>query len=162
LATKPNSKRFLAGLLQVELARPGTRNGVDALIEVHHKFAGGAMEIMHADPDLYVMQRTGFEEQPGLIFVLNNLGNQWSGTSVKTQWENQKFVPAARDGHDVALPTERTTDDEGNAEFPAPPRGFAVYVPAWDAAFDLPVQFLSFVHKPSTASWQSCKLDYPQ
>ena len=88
------------------------------------------MQILHADPDLYVMQRTGFEEQPGLIFVLNNLGNQWSGTSVKTQWKNQKFVPAAWDGHDVALPTERTTGGEGQAEFPAPPRGFAVYVPA--------------------------------
>jgi alpha-amylase len=61
--------------------------------------------------------------------VLNNLGNQWSGTSVKTQWKNQKFVPVAWDGHDLAHPDERTTDDEGNSEFPAPPRGFAVYVP---------------------------------
>ena len=28
-----------------------------------------------------------------------------------------------------AWPDERTTDGEGNAEFPAPPRGYAIYVP---------------------------------
>jgi alpha-amylase len=61
--------------------------------------------------------------------VLNNLGDQWSGTSVKTKWPNQKFAPIAWDGHDTAHPDERTTDAEGNAEFPAPPRGFAIYVP---------------------------------
>jgi len=42
--------------------------------------------------------------------VLNNLGNQWSGTSVKTKWANQRFKPVAWDGHDTAHPDERTTD----------------------------------------------------
>jgi alpha-amylase len=112
-----------------ELARPGAPNGIDALIDVHHRYAGGAMEILHCDPDLYIMQRTGYENQPGLIFVLNNLGNTWSGTSVKTQWPSQRFSPLAWDGQDQgSQPEERTTDAEGNAEFPAPPRGFAVYV----------------------------------
>ena len=121
---------FWLDYFNFELARLGTMNGIDALISVHHKFAGGEMQILHADPDLYIMQRTGFEQQPGLIFVLNNLGNQWSGTPVKTQWKNQRFIPAAWDGHDVALPEDRTTNAKGIAEFPAPPRGFAVYVPA--------------------------------
>jgi alpha-amylase len=62
--------------------------------------------------------------------VLNNLGDKWSGTTVKTKWKNQKFVPVAWDGHDEAAPNERTTDAEGNGEFPAPPRGYAVYAPA--------------------------------
>jgi CheY-like chemotaxis protein len=35
----------------------------------------------------------------------------------------------AWDGHDTAHPDERTTDAEGNAEFPAPPRGYCVYAP---------------------------------
>ena len=39
------------------LARPGTPNGIDALIEAHHKYAGGDSQILHADPDLYIMQR---------------------------------------------------------------------------------------------------------
>ena len=116
------------------LARPGTPNGINALIEAHHKYAGGDSQILHADPDLYIMQRVGWKdkdvEQPGLVYVLNNLGDQWSGTSVKTHWANQRFVPIAWDGHDAAHPDERMTDGEGNAEFPAPPRGYCIYVPA--------------------------------
>ena len=123
------------------LARPGTPNGINALIEAHHKYAGGDSQILHADPDLYIMQRVGWSDektqQPGLIYVLNNLGNQWSGTSVKTQWPNQRFVPIAWDGHDGAHPDERTTDAEGRSEFPAPPRGYCIYVPiAHDANKD--------------------------
>ena len=116
------------------LGRGGTPNGIDALIQVHHSHAGGDSQILHADPDLYIMQRAGFKsdvvDQPGLVYVLNNLGDKWSGTSVKTQWPNQKFRPVAWDGHDTAHPDERTTDAEGNSEFPAPPRGFAIYAPA--------------------------------
>jgi len=119
------------------LARPGTPNGIDALIAAHHQYAGGDSQILHADPDLYIMQRIGWKdddtEQQGLVYVLNNLGDKWSGTSVKTKWQNQKFKPIAWDGHGlygaVAHPDERTTDSDGNAEFPAPPRGYAIYVP---------------------------------
>lgn len=116
-----------------QLDRPGTPNGINALIEAHHKYAGGDSEILHADPDLYIMQRVGWHddktEQRGLVYVLNNLGNKWSGTSVKTRWPNTRFVPVAWDGHDEAHPDERMTDAEGNAEFPAPPRGYCIYVP---------------------------------
>ncbi|MFC5863466.1 alpha-amylase domain-containing protein [Acidicapsa dinghuensis] len=118
------------------LGRGGTPNGIDALIAVHHSHAGGDSQILHADPDLYIMQRAGYKsdivDQPGLIYVLNNLGDKWSGTSVKTQWQNTKFRPVAWDGHDAAHPDERTTDAEGNAEFPAPPRGYCVYIPVFD------------------------------
>ncbi len=115
------------------LARPQTPNGIDALIQAHHQFAGGDSQILHADPDLYIMQRVGYQSddihQPGLVYVLNNLGNQWSGTRVQTRWQNQAFRAMAWDGHDEAHPDERTTDADGWAEFPAPPRGYAVYVP---------------------------------
>jgi alpha-amylase len=115
------------------LARPRTPNGIDALIAAHHSHAGGDSQILHADPDLYIMQRGGYFEanaqQSGLIYVLNNLGDKWSGTTVQTKWKNQKFVPVAWDGHDTAAPNERTTDAEGKSEFPAPPRGYAVYAP---------------------------------
>lgn len=118
------------------LGRGGTPNGIDALIAVHHTHAGGDSQILHADPDLYIMQRIGYKsdvvDQPGLIYVLNNLGDKWSGTSVKTQWPNQKFRPVAWDGHDTAHPDERITDADGNAEFPAPPRGYCVYIPVFE------------------------------
>ncbi len=115
------------------LARPGTPNGINALIEAHHKYSGGDSQILHADPDLYIMQRIGWKDdkadQRGLVYVLNNLGNQWSGTSVKTKWTNTRMVPIAWDGHDEAHPDERMTDAEGMCEFPAPPRGYCIYVP---------------------------------
>src|SRR5580693_8271522 len=111
------------------LARAGTPNGIDALIDAHHKYADGEACILHADPDLYILQRSGIEGRPGCVYVLNNLGDKWSGTSVKTKWANQKFKPVAWDGHDTAHPDERTTDADGNAEFPAPPRGYCIYVP---------------------------------
>jgi len=119
-----------------QLARPRTPNGIDALIDVHRRYAGGNSEILWADPDLYIMQRTGYNDgkvnQPGLIYVLNNLGDKWSGHIVQTRWKNTKFVPLAWDGHDVAHPDARTTDVDGNSEFPAPPRGFCVYVPVFE------------------------------
>jgi alpha-amylase len=114
------------------LARPQTPNGIDALIDAHKRFAGGESIVLHVDPDLYIMQRGGTESQSGLIYVLNNLGDKWSGTSVKTRWPNQKFRPVAWDGHDTAHPDERTTDADGNSEFPAPPRGYCVYAPVND------------------------------
>lgn len=112
-----------------DLARPNTPNGIDALIDAHHKYAGGESRILHADPDLYIIERAGTESQRGLVYVLNNLGNQWSGRSVKTRWPNQKFKPVAWDGYQAPQPEERTTDAEGNSEFPAPPRGYCVYAP---------------------------------
>ena len=115
-----------------EFARPGSPNGIDALIAAHHKHAGGESSVLHADPDLYIMQRGGTEAQSGLVYVLNNLGSQWSGTQTKTKWVNQRFKPVAWDGHDTAQPDERTTDGDGNAELPAPPRGYCVYAPFAD------------------------------
>jgi hypothetical protein len=56
-----------------ELARPRTPKGMDALIDAHHRYAGGESSILRADPDLYNMQRHGTEAQ-SLVYVLNNLG----------------------------------------------------------------------------------------
>jgi alpha-amylase len=115
------------------LARAGTPNGIDALIAAHHRHAGGGSQVLHVDPDLYIMQRSGLRDdnvqQSGLIYVLNNLGDKWSGATVKTKWKSRKFVPVAWDGHDTATPSERTTNGEGCSEFPAPPRGYVVYAP---------------------------------
>ena len=119
------------------LGRPNSPNGLNALIEAHHKYAGGDSHVLHADPDLYIMQRIGWQDhktdQRGLLYVLNNMGDRWSGTSVKTMWTNTRMIPIAWDGHgvqgEVQHPDERMTDAEGNCEFPAPPRGYCIYVP---------------------------------
>jgi alpha-amylase len=76
------------------------------------------------------MQRSGFEGHSGLIFVLNNRGDAWSGTGVETQWKNTTFVPAAwRGRNDDGIPLEQQTNENGHGEFYAPPRGYVVYVP---------------------------------
>ncbi|MDR3735164.1 MAG: DUF1939 domain-containing protein [Acidobacteriaceae bacterium] len=119
-----------------QLARPRTPNGIDALIHAHQLYAGGDSQILWADQNLYIMQRLGYKDdnidQPGLVYVLNSRSDEWQGATVQTQWKNTKFKPIAWDGHDEKQPEERTTNAEGQAEFPAPPRGYCVYVPVFE------------------------------
>jgi len=110
------------------LALPGEVSGIDALIRVHEDHAGGDMQILYCDDDLYVMQRLGWQRQSGLVFVLNNRGS-WNGATVRTQWQNTTFSPAAWRGHDLGAPMQKHTGSDGNGDFWAPPRGYVVYVP---------------------------------
>ena len=112
------------------LARENNNNGIAALVKVHEQYADGATTILHADDDLYIMQREGTDGMPGLIFVLNNNGDGWNGKTVFTKWKNKKFVAAAWDGKDNSAPGEKNTDQNGVSDFWAAPRGYAVYVQA--------------------------------
>lgn len=113
------------------LAGRGTANGITALVAAHEKYAGGATSVLYADPNLYVMQRSGFGSQPGLILVLNNRGDAWNGTFVNTQWQTRRMTPVAWWGKtDKTQPADKWTDLNGRADFWAAPRGYAVYVPA--------------------------------
>jgi alpha-amylase len=112
------------------LGRAGKQNGIAALVKAHEDHAGGETSVLYVDDDLYVMQRNGFDAQKGLIFVLNNRGDAWNGARVRTQWKNTKFAAVAWSGRDIARdPQARQTEGDGSAEFSAPPRGYAVYVP---------------------------------
>jgi alpha-amylase len=108
----------------------GLADEISALTRVHEDFAGGTTNVLYVDRDLYVMQRSGAGQQSGLIFVLNNRG-EWNGRQVRTQWPSTAMKPAAWHGRgDAGVPEAKTTDANGTAEFWAPPRGYAVYVPA--------------------------------
>jgi alpha-amylase len=110
------------------LALEDTSNGIAALIKAHEKYAGGAAQTLYLDDDLYVMQRTGFGDKPGLIYVLNNRGDDWRGTWVNTQWQNTTFEPVAWWGkNDRSRPVNQSTGSDGRAPFFAPARGYAVY-----------------------------------
>jgi alpha-amylase len=114
------------------LARAGTANGIAALVGAHERLAGGSTDVLYVDDNLYLMQRTGFGQQPGLVYVLNNRGDQWSGARVTTRWPDTHFVPVAWDGYDQSSPEPKLTDGGGAADFWAAPRGYAVYAPeAW-------------------------------
>lgn len=121
---------FWQDYFNYDLGQPDNQSGIAALVKAHEQYAAGATQVLYVDDALYVMQRTGAGTQPGLIFVLNNSGF-WSGTVVRSQWGNTHFKPVAwRGDGDLGTPAEKWTDGSGNADFWAPPRGYAVYVPA--------------------------------
>jgi alpha-amylase len=113
-----------------DLARPGEASGIAALVAVHERHAGGPSRVLHVDDDLYVMQRDGDGSQGGLVLVLNNRG-EWNGATVRTGWGGTRLSPVAWRGRDDAgVPREKRTDAAGSCDLWAPPRGYAVYVPA--------------------------------
>jgi alpha-amylase len=111
------------------LAQPENRQGIMALLEAHNRYAGGPTRVLYVDDDLYIMQRDGFAEQRGLVFVLNNR-SAWNGTWVGTRWLNTRFTPVAWRGRgDAGTPSDKQTNQSGWADFWAPPRGYVVYAP---------------------------------
>jgi alpha-amylase len=111
------------------LGRPGAANGIAALVSLHETHAGGDLQVLWQDDDLYIIQRKGFGAQRGLVLVLNNRG-EWHGTSVRTQWSDTPFTPAAWcSARDPAEPLAKHTDLAGWSDFWAPPRGYVVYLP---------------------------------
>ena len=105
-----------------------TPNGIAALVKAHELFANGKKEILFADDALYIMQREGDGDLPGLVFVLNNHGDSWKGCNVTTKWPNTHFTAAAWNGNgQPPEPEDKTTDENGMASFWAPPRGYVVY-----------------------------------
>lgn len=111
------------------LALENTPNGIAALVGVHEKYAGGVTTVLYVDDDLYIMQRTGLNNQPGLIYVLNNR-DDWNGLWVRTQWGDKAFIPMAWwSGKDLNRSQSKQTNVDGWADFWAPPRGYVVYVP---------------------------------
>jgi len=121
---------FWQDYFNYNLGQPGRQSGIEALVQAHERYAGGQTQVLYVDDDLYVIQRTGSDKQPGLVFVLNNSGD-WSGAAVKTQWQKTLFKPVAWSGSsDTGIPQDKWTDDSSTADFWAPPRGYVVYVPS--------------------------------
>ncbi len=112
------------------LGREGTPNGIAALVQAHERYAGGGTRILWLDDDFYVMERTGYGGQPGLVYALNNRGDHWNGARVTTAWRRTNFRPVAWwSPIDQGRPADQVTGAEGRAQFWAPPRGFVVYAP---------------------------------
>lgn len=112
------------------LALEDTPNGIAALIKAHEKYAAGSTNTLYLNDNLYIMQRGGYGDQPGLIYVLNNHGDRWEGQWANTQWRNTELVPLAWwSKSDMAKPVTQRTDADGRTQLFAGPRGYAVYVP---------------------------------
>ncbi len=122
---------FWQDYFNFKLARRGSPNGIAALIRAHEQYAGGTTSILYSDHDLYIMQRNGFANQPGLILVVNNRGDGWNGSSVTTEWKTRRLTPIVWWGRDdTTKPVDKWTDLNGVADLWAAGRGYAVYVPA--------------------------------
>jgi len=107
-----------------------TPHGIAALVQAHQKYAGGGTQILWVDDDLYIMQRSGHADQPGLIYALNNRGDRWSGSWATTQWQNVELIPVAWwSKADLNQPAAQYAHADGRAQFWAPPRGYVVYAP---------------------------------
>lgn len=112
------------------LAQEGTPNGIERLARIHEDYAGGLASILWIEERFYMMQRSGWGDQKGLMFVLNTGNDGWQGRRVQTRWRNTTLKPMAWWGaSDKESPEEKITDGSGYAELWAPPRGYAVYVP---------------------------------
>jgi len=121
---------FWKDYFNYNLALHDTPNGIDALVQVHEGNAAGATDVLYLDDNFYIMQRTGYDGKPGLIYVLNNNGDAWQGQWVTTQWSNSSFRPVAWWGrNDRNRPEDQSTAADGRGRFFAAPRGYAVYAP---------------------------------
>ncbi len=119
---------FWKDYFNYNLALRDTPNGIDALVGAHDKYASGNTSVLYLSDDLYIMQRGGYGDKPGLIYVLNNRGENWNGEWVNTQWTNASFQPVAWWGKtDMSRPVNQFTGSDGRGQFFAPARGYAVY-----------------------------------
>lgn len=110
------------------LALEDTPNGIAALVTAHEKYAAGSTSTLYLDDNLYIMQRGGYGDQPGLVYVLNNRGDSWNGQWANTQWRNAELIPVAWWSKvDMAQPIAQRTDVDGRTQLFAAPRGYAVY-----------------------------------
>jgi alpha-amylase len=110
------------------LAKEGTPNGIEALVKAHEEHAGGISSVIYLDNTLYIMQRSGWGEQKGLLYVLNSRSDGWNGARAQTRWRNTAFKPIAWTENPDGAPKDQTTDGSGRGEFWAPARGYAVYI----------------------------------
>jgi alpha-amylase len=99
-------------------------------MNAHENYAAGTTETLWLDDNLYIMQRTGVDDKPGLIYVLNNRGDSWNGEWVQTRWQNINFHPIAWwSASDLSSPSSQHASEDGRAQFWAAPRGYAIYAP---------------------------------
>jgi alpha-amylase len=112
------------------LALEGTPHGIAALVKAHEAYAAGTTETLWLDDNLYIMQRHGWDDKPGLIYVLNNRGDGWNGNWVTSRWQNTDFHPVAWwSASDSSTPASQHAYEDGRAQFWAAPRGYAIYAP---------------------------------
>ncbi len=91
------------------------------LIQIHNSIATGAIEIIEASKDEYIMKRAGSGDNPGLILYMN-ISNNAKQYGVTTNWSNAKIVDYANNSRYTP-----TTDGSGNVTIYAPGNSFSIW-----------------------------------
>ena len=115
---------FWKDYFNYRLARPGEPGGIERLVQVHERFAGGGTDLLWADDVFYAIARTGTESQPGLVLGLNNAGSP-QARNLTTRAANKALKPRAWSG--ISMPPPITTDARGAVTLQVPARGYVVY-----------------------------------
>jgi alpha-amylase len=110
----------------------GLKTQIDPLIAIRRTLLAGKTTTLHADNNLLVLQRDGWDGQPGGVLVLNNHSQETRSAwvSVKPEWAGQDLVDHT--GNQMSRPVQQ----DGRVELSAGPRGYAIYsikVPGFDA-----------------------------
>jgi alpha-amylase len=109
------------------LAVPGQPSGIERLVQVHEKYAGGTTNILYVDDLFYAMERTGTDAQAGLVFSLNNSGEALKKT-IKCGFNGKKLRPLAwRGRYSMTSPQPVQVNGDGWVEIDVPSRGYVVY-----------------------------------
>ncbi len=110
----------------------GMKGQIDPLVAIRRTLLAGGTRTLYADQNLLVLQRDGWDGQPGGVLVLNNHGQDTRSAwvSVKPEWSGQDLVDhTGNQGN-------RPVQGDGRVELSAGPRGYAIYsikIPGFDA-----------------------------
>ncbi len=118
------------------LAHKGSPYGLERLIHIHHRYAGGAALLLAADYDVLSFLRQGDDEKSGLIIMINTHEEEWKGSWLNSPWPDTLLVPVAWQGRDMSRPMDKLVYGDGRVELYAPARGYVIYVPQWAAESD--------------------------
>ena len=110
------------------LGAPGLPTGIEALVKAHENYAAGGTNNLWVDDVFYAMERTGFGNQPGLVFALNNAGDTQT-RQLHTRFRGQ-LKPVAWGDRSAALASQPVRlDADGNAQVTVAPRSYIVLAP---------------------------------
>lgn len=88
------------------------------LIKGRVNYAKGPTNILYADSDLYIMERSG---NPGLIYALNDNPSTNKEATVKTKWQDTTLYEQTDKVSDISIGSDGTTT------ISVPPRSYVVF-----------------------------------
>jgi alpha-amylase len=114
------------------LARKGKPDGIDQLLWVRKNLAYGKSSLLHANENLYIMQRHGSQDNDssGLILLLNNHPENTQTIEIETKWKGALLKAYAWGSSvDDSIPLCVETNEEGITSISVAPRGYVIYAP---------------------------------